>query len=323
VAQVTKGLREAKSYKCKLTMEMDGKKGADIGVLQWAAPGSVRWETHPEGGPAVVQIRPWGKPGIELQPDAKTYRRLAAQQGQPPVLLALARLTQFKGSADRELDPVKIEGKDARGFAIAAKKIDPDAGGDDQVRLWADAATNKPLRVEMERTIETSKIVFRLDEFAWDLPTEGWFDTAPPEGMKDATPVPPEEAKVVEQITSALRAYAKYSGGNYPQVKNVYGDVTRDQLFKNAGVSQRPKSAEEAADPKYVECRDAVWGFSHLNVIQRENADAAYNGKTVGPSHKDKVLFRWKSESGKYHVIFGDLRHQTMEKEQLTKLEAE
>ena len=217
----------------------------------------------------------------------------------------------------------KIDGKDARGFEIAAKKIDPDAGADDKVRLWADAATNQPLRVEFERTVDRAKFAFRHDEFVWDLPTEGWFDTTPPAGLKDATRVPPEEAKIVEQITAGLRTYAKYNGGKYPQVKMVYGEVTRDQLFKNARVSQRPKNAAEAADPKYVECQDAVWGFSHLNVIQRENPEAVYNGNKVDSSHKDKVLFRWKSASGKYHVIFGDLRHQTMEKEPLTKLEAE
>ena len=103
----------------------------------------------------------------------------------------------------------------------------------------------------------------------------------------------------------------------------VYGDVTRDQLFKNARVSQRPKNAKEAADPKYVECQAAVWGFSHINVIQRENAEAVYNGKAVGPSDKDKVLLRWQSETGKYHVIFGDLRHQTVEKGELIKLESQ
>jgi outer membrane lipoprotein-sorting protein len=324
-AQVTKGLREAKSYKCKLTvlLESDGQTIEEVGALQWAAPGSLRRETNQQGKPFAIEIYPGGKPGIEIQLHDQTYRRRAAQQGKPPALLALERLTQFKGRADRELDPVKIDGKDARGFEIAARKIDPDAGVDDKIRLWADTATNRPVRVEFERTVERSRFVFRHDEFVWDLPTEGWFDTTPPAGLKDATPVPPEEAKIVEHITAALRTYAKYNGGKYPQVKMVYGDVTRDQLFKNAGVFQRPKTAEEAADPKYVECQDAAWGFSHLNVIQRENAEAAYNGSTVDPSHKDKVLFRWKSESGKYHVIFGDLRHQTMEKESLTKLEAE
>ena len=325
LAQVTKGLREAKSYKCKLTMllESDGEKAEDAGVLQWAAPGSVRQETHQKGEPVVIDIRPWKKPGIQIQPQGKTYRRLPAQHGKPPILLSLERLTQYKGDADRELEAAQIDGKDARGFEIAARKIDPDAGEDDKIRVWADATTNQPVRVEMEHTADNAKFVFRLGEFAWDLPTEGWFDTTPPAGLKDETPVPPEEAKVVEQITSALRTFAKYNGDKYPQVKMVYGDVTRDQLFKNAGVSQRPKNAKEAADPKYVECQQAVWGFSHINVIQRENAEAVYNGKKVGPSDKDKVLFRWQSELGKYHVIFGDLRHQTVEKDGLAELEAE
>jgi hypothetical protein len=55
--------------------------------------------------------------------------------------------------------------------------------------------------------------------------------------------------------------------------------------------------------------------------IRTYNPDAAYYGKTVGPSDKDKVLFRWKLDDGRYQVIFGDLRAETVTAERLHELE--
>jgi hypothetical protein len=51
------------------------------------------------------------------------------------------------------------------------------------------------------------------------------------------------------------------------------------------------------------------------------NPNAAYYGKTVEPSDKDKVLLRWKLDNGKYAIIFGDLRSETVTAEQLHALE--
>ncbi len=47
----------------------------------------------------------------------------------------------------------------------------------------------------------------------------------------------------------------------------------------------------------------------------------AYYGQTVGPKDKDKVLLRWKLDDGRYEVIFGDLRAETVTAERLHKLE--
>jgi outer membrane lipoprotein-sorting protein len=324
VAQVAKEFRQAKSYKCKLTrlVMADGQEAEDVGTLQWAAPGSVRQEINKDGKPVLIEIYPSGKPGIEIQPQGGTYRRLPARQGKPSQLLTLERLAQFSGKADRDLGKETIADKETRVFEIATHKIDSDAKSDGKLRVWADPATNRPVRIEIEHASGDTKFIFRFDDFAWDLPTDGWFDTAAPAGLEDQTPSPPKEAELVEQITTALRTYAKYNGGKYPQVNMVYGDVTRDELFKKAGVSRRPKTADEAKKPAYVECLAAVWGFSHISAIQRENADAAYFGKTVGPDDEDKVLFRWKLESGQYQVIFGDLRDETLDKEALAKREA-
>ncbi len=45
-----------------------------------------------------------------------------------------------------------------------------------------------------------------------------------------------------------------------------------------------------------------------MSEICRDNADFAYNGQTVRVSDAEKILFRWKLDDGRYHVIYGDLR---------------
>ena len=44
-------------------------------------------------------------------------------------------------------------------------------------------------------------------------------------------------------------------------------------------------------------------------------------GNTVGPKDKGKVLLRWKLDDGRYEVIFGDLRAETVTAERLLALE--
>jgi hypothetical protein len=63
-----------------------------------------------------------------------------------------------------------------------------------------------------------------------------------------------------------------------------------------------------------------MMGFAHINSILRDNADAAYYGKTVGPNDKDKVLLRWKLDDGKYQVVFGDLHAEIVTAERLVGL---
>ena len=62
-------------------------------------------------------------------------------------------------------------------------------------------------------------------------------------------------------------------------------------------------------------------GFARINGILRDNPDAAYYGKTVGPKDNDKVLLRWKLAGGKYQVIYGDLKPETVTAERLGALE--
>jgi hypothetical protein len=202
--------------------------------------------------------------------------------------------------------------------------VDSDLRGSGTVRVWSHPETKRPVKVEWDMDGD-GKNLMRFDEFKWDVPTDGWFDTAPPKRYADKTPAPPTVEEITELIVAGLRSYAKHGGGKYPPVKTVYGDRTTEELFGFVGLHPPSKpggpNITNEQLPLYNECNTASRGFGWINHLQRYNADAVYNGKTVGPDDKGKVLVRWKLDGGEYRVIFGDLKAETVSAEKLKELE--
>jgi hypothetical protein len=87
----------------------------------------------------------------------------------------------------------------------------------------------------------------------------------------------------------------------------MFREPVREEMFKAAGMLY-PLSLDQLHSKEYHKVIDAWNGFAEFSRIQDSDADVAYNGTTVGPSDKEKVLLRWKLDDGKYQVIFGDLR---------------
>jgi outer membrane lipoprotein-sorting protein len=320
LAQTAQALKEVKTYRCRYVQEMT--RGDEVereeGLFCWAAPGSTRIETHRDGKAVNVEVRVQGKPGVEINHRDETYRRVEPLHAPQSPLLMLGALARYSGKADAELPERKIDGKAARGFEVAFAKVDPDAG-EGTLRVWVDPGTKLPLRVEMAfgdggRTV--------LEKFEWNVPADKWFNEEPPAKYTDKTPNVTPAEEITKHVVTGLKTYAKYCGGKYPQARMVYGDVTADELGKGAGLTNlRKPTPEDIGRPEYGECLQAAQGFAWINTIQRHNPDAAWNGKTVGPSDKDKVLFRWKLEDGRYQVIYGDLRAEAVSAERLKKLE--
>jgi outer membrane lipoprotein-sorting protein len=324
LAQTVEALKEVKTYRCRYVEEpgekaKDKKADRETGVYCWAAPGSSRFETYKGGKLAEVRILVKGKPGIEINHRDETYCRLEPLHAPGSPLFLLGSLARYSGQADAELPERKIDGQAARGFEIAFAKIDPDAG-EGTLRVWVSPKSKLPLRVEMVFG-DAGRMV--LEKFEWNVPTDKWFNEEPPAKYRDKTPNVTPVEEITKDIVTGLKTYAKYCGGKYPQARMVYGDVTGDELCKAAGLSsfRKPAPKEERDRPEYAECQRAVPGFGWINTIQRHNPDAVWNGKTVGPDDKDKVLFRWKLEDGRYRVIYGDLRAETVTAERLKKLE--
>jgi len=77
-------------------------------------------------------------------------------------------------------------------------------------------------------------------------------------------------------------------------------------------------SAKNTASDHVME----AWnGLALFNWVLNRYPDAMYYGKTVRPGDKDKILARWKLDDGRYEVIYGDLRAETVTAESLRALE--
>ena len=268
-----------------------------------------------------LTILPAGKPGIEIDRKAKKFTRQPARLGQVSPLMMVDKLSTFSGQADRLLGTKEIDGKTAKGFEIEARKIDPDVYSG-PVEIWIDSQTSLPILIRYQMTTSGVPATIRMADFHWNADLDPkLFDPAPLEGYVETVPPATKVDDQVKKITAGLKLYAKYSGGHYPRVKMLYGDVTRDEFVKLSGAPYPPRKDADFKDSRVQEVNDATWGFATINTILRENADAAYHGRRVGPDDKDKVLFRWKLDDGSYEVIYGDLRAEAVPAGRLRTLE--
>jgi len=332
--KMAEAVRKVKSYKStahvKHTVDFPKPGRPAVSELIFTTyvqlPGAVREDgTYPHSrwkgpGPEETEIAPAGKPIISIHHPTKTFQRYPFPRNGPlsSPFDRLEDLGEFSGKADVQLGTREINGKKADGFQIDVKKIHPDARGD-MAEIWLDRSSSLPVFVRYKTRHLDSSTTVEYSDIQWNIDLDPkLFDPTPPEGYKDATPKPLALEDKVREIIDALTIYAQASGGRYPPSEVIAYYYTTEDLCRLLGVREFPGGKKEGNAGKAAK---AIPGFKQMNEIQAYNPDAAYYGKTVGPKDKDKVLFRWKLDDGRYEVIFGDLRNETVTAEELRALE--
>jgi outer membrane lipoprotein-sorting protein len=328
-------MRRAKSL--KVTLSMDCKLPSEPGkppvtstlteTLYWLAPKSYRMEMKAGPHAAVeegIDIFPAGESGIHINDKGKTFRRTPARLGPESPFMMLDKLSTFSGQADRKLGEKSIGGAKAWGFEIDGKKIDPD-GCHGPVEIWLDAESNLPVFIRYDMKITGVPITLKMENFRWniDLDPKLFLAEAPAgyvEQKANASEYPGPE-KVLQGIIGALKTYAELCGGHYPRITRTFAEPVRDEMYEAAGIKLPPTTEQLLHDRQYRKVLNAFQGFAVFNRVLMSNPDAAYYGKTVGPTDKDKVLLRWKLDDGRYQVLFGDLRAEVVTTERLRSLE--
>ena len=328
--KMAENIRKAKSYKynmiVRITYESPEPGRPRVSeyehVIYRLASGEARTEDIRKPGwkgpgPESTEICLLNKPGIYIDWQQKTFRRLPARQtaSYSGRLDDLENLGRFSGDADRELGTKEINGKKARGFHIDMKKMGGDSGF---MEIWLDTESDLPVLICTQHTKfpgHTFDDVYK--DIQWNIDFDPkLFDATPPEGYTDVTPKPPTLEEQQRQIIDSLRTYANASGGHYPPHTSP---DNFDDLCKMLGLVKWPSQHE--AEGNAGKAARAEKGLDQMGNLKVYNADFAYHGKTVKPSDKDKVLLRWKLDDGRYEVIFGDLRAETVTAQRLRALE--
>ena len=117
-----------------------------------------------------------------------------------------------------------------------------------------------------------------------------------------------------------LGLFAELTGGKYPSELTV---VKVMEEFQNAMIENFGHPMTEAEQPetiqKIMSLQMTGAFYTHL---ASEGKDPAYYGTTVTAEFPHAVLMRWKTDTGTYKVIFGDLTVREVSAEELEQLEA-
>jgi outer membrane lipoprotein-sorting protein len=330
--RMAENIRKAKSYTCVQTVQRTdeypdpGKPSVTEAkyTVYWLAPGSARSEDVQSRewkgpGPEYTEVFPAGKPSIFIDHRTKKYYRSPPLRNGPysSTFDDLQNLSRFCGRAARDLGTRQIDSKTAHGFQIDMKTMSADPSESGQAEIWLDPQSSLPVLVRYEGMKGLGYSNTQVDsDIRWNVDLDPrLFDPTPPAGYTDATRRPPTLEEQVRRITRSLKIYAEASGGRYPQ-NRVNPIDTVEELCRMLGVAKWPGGDEDEKGNVGKAAR-AIRGFEQMGKLLAHNPGAVYSGKAVGPNDKGKVLFRWKLDDGRYEVIFGDLRSETVTAEKL------
>jgi outer membrane lipoprotein-sorting protein len=343
--KMAESICNAKSYKATISHQTPVKENSNTpptvdqsrfsSVMYWLAPSSYRQDsTYPNKipwkgpGPERTSIFFEDKPGIFVNNRAKTFHRTPARRNPRKGSLSPEEWGHLSGKADRDLGTKEFNGRKAIGFEIDVKELSPEYPERGIMEIWIDAESSLPVHTCLTIGAEAVGPKLQLiEDYEWNIDLDPkLFDTTPPDGYTDATRKPPALEEQILDITGAFKIYSDASGGHYSQVKTFFYqtplDLRRMLIAKSS--NPHPGTAKELSavlKETRVLYATADKGFGVCHDLQTYNSDFAYNGQTVGPMDKGKVLLRWKLDDGRYEVIFGDLRTETVTAERLRALE--
>ena len=272
---------EAKTVKCKMTIEMKGPPARTITSEVMTLDGARMRQVMelPESKVVTIEDSSQGK-SLMLVAASKTATVLTSTQNRKDKtpesggLFTLFRLFQLveekPGAVEHEsLGEKEIDGRKVVGFHISSQPHD--------LILWGDPKTGLPVRVEMTSGIEGSvKATFSDFVFNVDM-DESLFSLEPPAGytVRNAkTDHSPEEEK---DLIEMFREYSKLSHGAFPDSLDF---LTTTTIFgKKAGLRMSIQKMWEDFAP----------GKGKPNEVQRRKLEELMLKLTEGKLNEEQI----------------------------------
>jgi hypothetical protein len=217
----------------------------------------------------------------------------------------------FRSFEYREIGERKINGVSASGIEVEDPALWAGQYEKGSIKLWVATSTLWPILIEREFSSDDGEVRVRetYRDFRWNPSLEEKdFEFEVPEGYGklDFGEVQTGESGAIE----GLRAYAKLSGGRYP------GDPSFDTAASEIREDRDRLQAEGQWGPEEIKELFKLRGFcSFYAGLVRDGVEVEYNGGSVTARDYDDILMRWRLEDGRWRVIYGDLRAQTMDSE--------
>ena len=225
----------------------------------------------------------------------------------------------FKEQEYRLLGRKRVDGKMAEGIEVTGPVEWKAVFESGVLRLWVDLETQWPVRLELEGWAagKSVKKTILLKDFQWNAKlTSREFEVNIPKDYRMIADLGAVDV-TEEGAIAGLRAYAKLMDGRYPSTLSLATAIAEAEEYLDRKHDRYDEAAGEDLKALFI-VRNSCNFFRDLLTGEM---DPAYYGQTVDARDFDRVLLRWRQEDGRYRVIYGDLRTETLDAGELEILE--
>ena len=123
-----------------------------------------------------------------------------------------------------------------------------------------------------------------------------------------------------EDLIKGLRVCAEFSGGRYPTGLDHETVIRETETWSRAKYGKYDDLQDDRKREIDKKLYDTFFMATYYKKLITDNRAPAYYGGKVMPKDGNAVLMHWQGSDGKYRVVFGDLRVQTVAPERLAKM---
>jgi len=333
LAEVLEKIEQIKTfaYRMRLNMDMPAAPqgqikdlevrvlvSQDMGIrMDTTIEGKLISKTHiVPGEEAIYSIMPNEKKYMRINFTQEIFEKMQKDNGDPRAWLKDAMNSEHTQLGQNIIDGVKVKGVESRGANVVEGML-----GDAVQRLWVDARTELPIRLEIEVLSKEGKPVMemQISGFEWniDIP-DAELSLEIPEDYQMLAEV--DLSGDEKNIVQGLRFFAELTGGRYPTELSPMRMASELQEALIPALSTRPNQEPTKEDVQSI--LNLQMAGPMFAALRNEGKEPAYYGDVVTADFPHAVLMRWKNDDGTYLVIFADLSVKQVDAEELKKLEA-
>ncbi len=183
-----------------------------------------------------------------------------------------------------------------------------------ELELWVDPDDRLPVRLDVRGEVAGGqrRRHVRFEDFEWNVETssEDFSPTIPGHFELHTGP----RLRLDEQgLVEGLRLFAEVTGDRYPS--SLAYESLRMEMWRDL----HPSRAQ--IGPLIVKMFLMRQACQYYGKLVEDDAGVVYFGHRVAPRDRDRVLMRWRTDDGRYRVVYGDLRVDTVDGDVLLRLE--